>query len=633
MSGIILLVVVACALCSIFLFFHYFSPRAGFAPLLMLISALTVFLQMQTGVYIELNEFIHMFISSTLFVPVILAAVLVVYVSNGAVPARMLIFGILGTCIFAVLMMQIYGVFLDMPNVHTIELDSISSLLNPDLRILVASVIAFAVDMVVIAIFYQGALNLRFHIPEWLAIGLSLLAALWADAIVFNLVAYLGTSRFLVELPAHILGKGLSAVVLFPLVAFYLTRIAPKIEGHIGGSGRPLFDLLFGSPQEIKLALVRTEAALEESEAKRRQEAEYFRQITEHIDEALWLAEPYQNHAFYVNPAYEQIWGRNIASLRADPLSFINALHPEDSDRVLSNLPRQVKGGYKMEYRVVRPDGTIRWVQDRAFPILNEEGQPYRVAGVARDITDEKENEKHRLDLAVERERVKMLRDFISDATHDLKTPLSAINLRIHQLSKTQDADKRKALVEQIKQSSSRMGKMINDLLTLSRLESSSELTLSRVDMNELLEEVCSAAKAIAESKNIKISFDLAKKSPYIFADRDDLERAMANLIENAVFYTPSNGTVTIKTAIKEHEVVTKISDTGIGIPKEARDEIFTRFYRAENARTFDPAGTGLGLAIVKKVVEQHLGHIDVESEVGVGTTFIIALPHHSEPS
>lgn len=106
--------------------------------------------------------------------------------------------------------------------------------------------------------------------------------------------------------------------------------------------------------------------------------------------------------------------------------------HPDDKERVLANLSRQSQPNYDVEYRIMRPDGTVCWVRDRTFPIKNEHGQVYRIAGISEDITERKQLEKRQLDLAIERERVKLLRDFINEASHDIKSPLTAINLKIY---------------------------------------------------------------------------------------------------------------------------------------------------------------------------------------------------------
>ncbi|HSD83275.1 MAG TPA: PAS domain-containing protein, partial [Anaerolineae bacterium] len=411
---------------------HRLGTRLGFVPLIVFIGALTILIQSQLGVFVEPFPGFIMLISSNVLVPVVVMAVLILYVVDGSVSARTTIYGVLGISLFVVAIRLMYRTHLSLPgggNFFGLPIDVVAPALN--LRTIAASLVAFAADMFVIVIFYQGLRNGFAHWPEWLAIGLALMASLWTDAIVFSLISDLGTPDFLAVLPGDVLGKTISALALWPPVAYYLVRVAPRLPTYVGTQNRRTFDVLAGSFNEIKQALVRTEAALQKSEAERRQEAAHFQQISDHINEALWLASLNQTQAFYVNPAYERIWGRSAASLYADPHSFIGSIHPEDRDRVVAALPNQSKGNYDIEFRILRPDGTIRWVRDRAFAINDERGQVYRIAGITEDVTERKQAEKQQLELAVEREKVKMLRDFVSEVTHDLKNPLTTFGLKI----------------------------------------------------------------------------------------------------------------------------------------------------------------------------------------------------------
>ncbi|MCL4871046.1 MAG: PAS domain-containing protein [Anaerolineae bacterium] len=627
MSNFLLLIADIWVLTLILLFLHYRHPRYSFAPFLMFVGALTVFIQSQLGVYIEPLPGILLFLSSNGLVPVVIASVLILYVTNGAVQARLLIGGILGIGLLVLFIQFTYRQHLLLPTGGQFAQPTINDLISPtNLRVLAGSLITFAADMFVIAVFYQGIKNHFPNIPEVFTIGLALLASMWTDALLFRLIADLGTGDFIALMPGDVLGKTISALILWPLVAVYLLYFAPRLPDYMGGRNRPTLDLVTGSLGEIKQALSQTKAALQESEQKRRQEATYFDQIANHITEALWLTEPEQIHAYYVNPAYEKIWGRTAASLYADPLSFIEAIHPEDKDRIIALLPTQSQGNYDVEYRIVRPDGAVRWVRDRAFPIQNEGGTVYRIAGISEDITERKQLEKRQLDLAVERERVRLLRDFINEASHDLKSPLTAINLKIHRLMRTDDPEKRQTLSQELLQLSERIGKMVEDLLTLARLENKPDLTLMPLNLQQMILTVWEDLRSIAEEKDIQVVFDLVEEQPLLEVDPDDLERALANLIDNGLHYTPPGGTLKVVYQI-ENEVIIKVSDTGIGISKEDIPHIFNRFYRATNAQRLDPGGTGLGLSIVRKVVEQHRGRIELVSTLGIGTTFTIRLP------
>ncbi|GET43064.1 PAS domain-containing sensor histidine kinase [Microseira wollei] len=138
----------------------------------------------------------------------------------------------------------------------------------------------------------------------------------------------------------------------------------------------------FGVQRDIsdrKLA----QQALQESE-------ERFRQLAENIESVFWMTDPNKNQMIYVSPAYEKIWGRTCAALYATPKSFLDAIHPEDRSRVVAAMPKQVKGEYDEEYRIIQPDGSIRWIRDRAFPVRDRSGKVYRVTGIAEDISDRK---------------------------------------------------------------------------------------------------------------------------------------------------------------------------------------------------------------------------------------------------
>jgi PAS domain S-box-containing protein len=123
-------------------------------------------------------------------------------------------------------------------------------------------------------------------------------------------------------------------------------------------------------------------------------ERELSRQVVEHIPEVIWVTDPEKDKTIYVSPAYEAIWGHTLESIYKFPRSWLDTIHLGDRDKVLkAALTKQVKGEYSEEYRIIRPDGSIRWIHDRAFPIRNESGAVYRIVGIAQDITEGKQAE------------------------------------------------------------------------------------------------------------------------------------------------------------------------------------------------------------------------------------------------
>ncbi len=135
------------------------------------------------------------------------------------------------------------------------------------------------------------------------------------------------------------------------------------------------------------------EARVEERTQDLRHSQEYLRQLTENIDSVFWMTDPDKQQIIYVSPAYDRIWGYSVQTLLDNPQQWIEVIHPDDRARVVVAFPKQLKGEYNEEYRIIRPDGEVRWIRDRAFPILNATGEPFRIAGIAEDITEQRQIE------------------------------------------------------------------------------------------------------------------------------------------------------------------------------------------------------------------------------------------------
>lgn len=610
------------------LLLHYHSKWLGYAPLLIIVGALAAFTQSQFGIYIEPRPHLVFFLSANILIPNILMVVLILYICNGTLPARMTIGSILGVALLSILVLQLYRSVLTLPDTHSYSDLPPDQVIRPiALRTSAAAIIAFAVDMLAIAIGYQVIRNYWRAAPEWFAVGVALTLALWADSLVFSVISDWGKAEFTTYLTSDLVAKTISAAMLAPLVGWYMVRWAPTLTTYLGAEKRPTFDLIFGEVEALSSSLQFTRSALAYAESQRQRESTYFQKIADHVSEALWMAEPNTLYPFYINSAYGEIWGRSVESIYADHNAFVGAIHPEDRERILAALPQQSIGGYEAEYRIIRPDGHIRWVWDRAFPIVDENGQLYRIAGICLDITERKSAEKQGIELTTEREKVKLLRDFISDASHDLRSPITAMNLKIHQMLKQPDPDKYNTYLRDLQYYADRMARMIDDLLVLARMENPALLTQEAMDWSQLVQEICTGLQPMAQQKGLTIHTATIPAPVAMVVDRSDLTRALTNLLENAIRYTPEQGSIHIRVEMTDHEVTFVLQDNGVGIPAEDLPHIFERFYRSPNARQLDQTGTGLGLAIVKKVAERHHGRIEVESTEGQGTTFRLRLP------
>jgi len=220
----------------------------------------------------------------------------------------------------------------------------------------------------------------------------------------------------------------------------------------------------------------------------------------------------------------------------------------------------------------------------------------------------------------------------ISNLSHELLTPVARVNLCLALLRKEQStAERRERYLQALEEEAARLEKLIKDLLALSLLETGTvRLKKEWMDVVELVQQVLLAHQPLAESKGIEVSSELPADLPPLEADRDGMVQLLTNLLSNALNYTPQGGKVTVRVASAWRDdrlwLTLAVQDTGPGIPLEERERIFDRFYRGKEARRKVP-GTGLGLSIVKKILALHDGFIELESEVGGGSTFTAWLP------
>ena len=219
--------------------------------------------------------------------------------------------------------------------------------------------------------------------------------------------------------------------------------------------------------------------------------------------------------------------------------------------------------------------------------------------------------------------------EFVSNVSHELKTPITSMKVLADSLLGQQGLPEElyQEFLHDISKEIDRENDIITDLLALVRMEKSeSEINISSVNINEILEAVLKRLKPIAESKNIELIFESFRP---VIADVDELKFASVatNLVENAIKYNNTDGTVTASLNSDHQYFYLKVTDTGIGISEENQDRVFERFFRVDKARSRETGGTGLGLAITKEIVMKHHGSIKIHSKEGEGTTFTVRIP------
>lgn len=235
-------------------------------------------------------------------------------------------------------------------------------------------------------------------------------------------------------------------------------------------------------------------------------------------------------------------------------------------------------------------------------------------------------------ELADANERLKELdklkSKFVADVSHELRTPIANLMLYLD-LIEQGDPQRQERYLSVLRHQAQRLTNLIEDTLNLSRIElGKDKVSFHAFDLNQVVDVVSTAHLPSVEAANLNLSVQLAAKLPKLYGERNQLSQVVANLLANAINYTPE-GEIRISTDwhADVSEVWLVVADSGLGIPPEDISHLFDRFYRGKSVSQSTIPGTGLGLAIVKEIVDLHAGKIIVESEVDVGTTFTVKFP------
>lgn len=221
-----------------------------------------------------------------------------------------------------------------------------------------------------------------------------------------------------------------------------------------------------------------------------------------------------------------------------------------------------------------------------------------------------------------------MRRGFIANVSHELRTPMTSIRGFIEGiLDGTIPPERQKGYLTIVRDETTRLSRLVNDLLDLARMEAGEiKLTYRDFNINELIRRCIIKLESFIVEKNLQIEANFQQEDLYVSADADAIERVVINLMHNAVKFTGEGGKITLNTWKQRGKIYVSIEDTGIGIDKEEIDLIWDRFYKSDKSRSRDKTGTGLGLAIIKNIINEHKQEIKVESEYGKGTIFTFTL-------
>ena len=284
----------------------------------------------------------------------------------------------------------------------------------------------------------------------------------------------------------------------------------------------------------------------------------------------------------------------------------------------------QALGGKSAQFEDYRDNHHFQY---HVEPMRNEANKIIGTLGVATDITAQKIAQEQSLQLELEQERVEMLSKFIEHSSHDLRTPLSNINTYLYLLDKTVHTDKEHGYVQVIREQSERLQRLIDNMLTLQRLELESNIEFTSVSLASLLDEITTSIRGRIEAEQILFEYTSPQNPPLLKINKHHMHTALTKIIENAIQFTPEGGTIRLLATCTEQSTTISIQDTGIGIPAEQIPRIFELFYRGDDSRPTSVGDNGLGLAIADRIIKAHKGSIRVDSALNEGAVFHITLP------
>jgi PAS domain S-box-containing protein len=372
-----------------------------------------------------------------------------------------------------------------------------------------------------------------------------------------------------------------------------------------------------------------------------RDSRERYRRITEAVTDYIYTVMLENGQPLYTihRDTSISITGYTPEEFTANPSLWIDMVFPDDRDIVRKQnsqcLSCQTVG--PLEHRIMRKDGRVRWVKSTLVQHYNEQGELMSYDGLLRDITERREVEeqleqaKKRSDqMAQKAEAANQSKsEFLNNMSHEMRTPLTSIKAYAKTILRdpAMPEETRQKFLAVIDEQSDRLADLIEDLLEVARIESG-RITIKQeiVDITVISKKALTTVKPLAAKKNIELQANISEELPELQADESKIESVLTNLLNNAVKFTPEGGQVSIGVEATNDEMVISVSDTGMGIPKEALSKIFERFSRVDRPGT-STQGSGLGLFIVHNIVTMHNGRIEVESKVDHGTTFTVFLP------
>ena len=365
----------------------------------------------------------------------------------------------------------------------------------------------------------------------------------------------------------------------------------------------------------------------------------YFYKLAEQSQDVFWIRSADYKDQIYISPAFETSWGITCQDLYDDPTLWVTALHPEDRLRLRNqsfqtvDLPRIGEANEK-NYRIIRPDGSIRWIKDTSFGLFDDDGKLFGFAGICKDVSKDVLHSQELMNEKLSAEMANQAKsDFLAKMSHDFRTPLNAILGVTQILARKDSSAEMEEYVSLISQSGQNLLALVNDILDFAKLEIGAlSFASDPVDLHLLISQVVHSFHFQAQDAKIDLRLDYNTNVPhFIIGDAKRIRQILTNLLSNSLKFT-TEGSITVvvnclKQTVDRAEFTISVKDTGIGIAEKDFTGIFEKFAQIESIHHRKHQGSGLGLSIVKQLVEKIGGNISVKSQLGKGSEFTITLP------
>ncbi|CAN1211394.1 PAS domain-containing protein [Tumidithrix helvetica PCC 7403] len=394
------------------------------------------------------------------------------------------------------------------------------------------------------------------------------------------------------------------------LVEVFAERAATAIDNYN----------LYQQQQELNQKLQQEIEERKAVEQALREREEQLRQIAENLEPVVWMYS-HDGIPLYISPPFEKIFGISSELWYRDRHAWKNTIHSEDREQVYAAFDRFDTQKFDLEYRIIRPDGQVRIIRDRSFPIVDNLGQVYRIAGIAEDITERKQEQEKTLQAM---QRLSELGGLAATIVHEVRNPLTTVLMGLTYFQRLELSDGARKRLDLSLEEAERLKRLLNEILLFAKRE---VLLSESVELND---EIAEIVKNIASSPIVaerQIEFYPLSVPIYVSVDRDKFKQVLINLLQNACEAVAVGDSVFMHVRCDDirSEVLIQICNGGDRIHPEILAKLTEPFF------TTKPSGNGLGLAIVKKIVEAHGGSFKLEPGTTGGAIVDVRLPINYE--